>query len=706
MKYHYLAITLIILLSAWRTYAQQEKEGYPAADTGSRPGKTLQDIIVRGQSGVTAARSQPFDITVIDTKKYYDRSAGAIDLLNQTAGVKVRQDGGLGSTANLYINGMAGKSIRFFIDGIPLEFLGSGVNLNILPVNIIDHIEVYKGAVPVRLGADALGGAVDIISRRLRSDYLDASYAISSFNTHRVSLNGHRHLGRLFYTEVAGFFNYSRNNYPVDVSVPDSLGRPAPVRVRRFHDQFRNYYASVSIGAGPFSRMDQLRFVTSVSGDYRQVQNNLIMTQPYAHVTNGHHSWNNALQFAKDGIGSCFGVDGYIGLNRIRGHFMDTSLNTYDWAGKAVARRSSGGETFGGREDLRIVTTNGIVCLNAHLDIDSTTRLVFNVTGGHYTRREDDTAAVRYPAGMSRMVTGIALEKKAFRRRLISISSIKYYAYSAKGYLLGISDQHMPAENRISHAGVNQALSWNFNGRMRLKMSYEYATRLPEDEELFGDYALIRPNPSLTPEVSHNANLGWRWESKKIKAELNGFFRRANNMVYLRTSQFYAQYQNLLSVQATGLEADLHYEVMPSLVWSLNATYQNMVNKSSARNSGATDNRYYGLRVPNIPFLFGNSELLYHRDGCFKKEDALSVWYTAAYTRWFYLYWSIDGRPDQKATIPTQLVQNSGVSYSLQHDRYAVSFEVMNLADAKVYDNYNLQLPGRSLHLKFRTFIQ
>lgn len=47
-----------------------------------------------------------------------------------------------------------------------MDTKGSGVSLANLPVNIIDRIEIYKGVVPASLGTDALGGAINIITKQ------------------------------------------------------------------------------------------------------------------------------------------------------------------------------------------------------------------------------------------------------------------------------------------------------------------------------------------------------------------------------------------------------------------------------------------------------------------------------------------------------------------------------------------------------------
>ena len=64
--------------------------------------------------------------------------------MNRASGVKIREEGGVGSDFDLSINGLSGNSVRYFIDGIPLDSKGSYVTLANLPVNLIDRVEIYK----------------------------------------------------------------------------------------------------------------------------------------------------------------------------------------------------------------------------------------------------------------------------------------------------------------------------------------------------------------------------------------------------------------------------------------------------------------------------------------------------------------------------------------------------------------------------------
>jgi len=79
-----------------------------------------------------------------------------MEIAGATQGVAVRRVGGLGSNARFSLNGPYDDQIRFFLDGVPLELAGYPFE-SPRPVNLVNRVEVYRGVVPVRFGADALG---------------------------------------------------------------------------------------------------------------------------------------------------------------------------------------------------------------------------------------------------------------------------------------------------------------------------------------------------------------------------------------------------------------------------------------------------------------------------------------------------------------------------------------------------------------------
>jgi outer membrane receptor protein involved in Fe transport len=240
-----------------------------------------------------------------------------------------------------------------------------------------------------------------------------------------------------------------------------------------------------------------------------------------------------------------------------------------------------------------------------------------------------------------------------------------------------------PNQQTVSNFGVSQSLRYRFSKALLVKASYEYATSLPDETELFGDFTLVHPNPFLNPEQSHNANLGLQYSHKKLKVELNTFYRLTDNIIWLRTSQFFAQYQNLLKALVKGLDAEVQYQPLDFVKLKANITYQDIRNRSPRKVTGSIDDRYYDARLPNIPYLFGNMEVRYQKENFAGTNNSFSAWWSTSYVHEFFLFWAVDGNKDFKNTIPGQFIQNVGVTYSLPADRLSVSLEATNLFNQK-----------------------
>lgn len=147
----------------------------------------MAGVTVVGRTEVQEANRQAFNVTALDATKLYNTTLDIAGALDRVAGVRVRESGGVGSNFNLSLNGFSGNHVRYFIDGIPMEGFGTSFQINNIPINTAERIEVYKGVVPIWLGSDALGGAINIITGDRYRNYIDASYSYGSFNTHRTS---------------------------------------------------------------------------------------------------------------------------------------------------------------------------------------------------------------------------------------------------------------------------------------------------------------------------------------------------------------------------------------------------------------------------------------------------------------------------------------------------------------------------------------
>lgn len=111
----------------------------------------LGTVEVYGKSQTQKLKEGVFAVNALDVKALASSLNDLNSLMDRTTGVKVREEGGVGSDFDLSINGLSGNSVRYFLDGMPLDSKGSGMSLANLPVGIIDRIEVYKGVVPAHL---------------------------------------------------------------------------------------------------------------------------------------------------------------------------------------------------------------------------------------------------------------------------------------------------------------------------------------------------------------------------------------------------------------------------------------------------------------------------------------------------------------------------------------------------------------------------
>ena len=148
----------------------------------------LDEVVVAG-SMVNRVNKSAFNVVAVDTKKLFNTSLDLGHVLDKISGVKIREEGGVGSAAQINLNGFTGKHVKVFMDGVPLEGAGSSFQINNIPASLAKQVEVYKGVVPVDFGGDALGGAINIVTNTSSNTFVDASYSYGSFNTHKSNVS-------------------------------------------------------------------------------------------------------------------------------------------------------------------------------------------------------------------------------------------------------------------------------------------------------------------------------------------------------------------------------------------------------------------------------------------------------------------------------------------------------------------------------------
>ena len=315
----------------------------------------LKDVEVYAKSKSQKLRESSFAVNALDVKPIVNSLNNLNELVNRASGIKVRQEGGVGSDFDLSINGMSGNSVRYFIDGVPLETKGSEVSLANLPVNIIDHIEMYKGVVPSYLGSDALGGAINIVTKKEKKNYLDVSYGIGSFHTHKADMNAQIVFPKsgIIVRPTVGV-NYSKNDYMMKgVEVWDeSVRKYVPSDRKRFHDDYFSLLAQVEVGVTGKSWADDFFVTASYSKVNKELQTGSIQTKVYGMAEREGDAYNVSAQYRKkDFILKGLQMQSILSHTWDHSLTVDTAYRVYDWNGDYI--ESSRNEITGRERSLR-----------------------------------------------------------------------------------------------------------------------------------------------------------------------------------------------------------------------------------------------------------------------------------------------------------------------------------------------------------------
>jgi len=651
-------------------------------------------------------------VNVVDTRPAQRQTADLGEVLARTQGVAIRRDGGLGSDARFSLNSLYDDQIRFFLDGVPLDVSGFAFGIANVPVNLVQRVEVYRGVVPVRFGADALGGAVNLVSDQEYETHLGASYQIGSFGTQRATLDGrYRHEPTGMMIGGAAFLDLAENDYPIDVEVPDERGRLFPATVSRFHDGYRAYGGMLEAGIVDQSWAKRLTLQVFASTYDKELQHNVVMTVPYGEVEYGETVYGATGRYEL-ALTPKLELELIANYAHRRIDFTDQSQWVYDWFGQRIRERRVAGEIEADPTDQSVWQDGvfGRATLGWKLAAQHLLRL--SLAPNFATRSGDERIQAdreaRDPLTAERrlfsFVSGLEYELNLFEERLSNIAFVKDYLYRAS------SEEPLPGgifRDRDAHrhrAGVGDSLRLRLLPWLYVKASYEYATRLPRPDEVFGDGVLVLANLELEPEVSHNANLGPRVELRhpligEWTADVNGFLRESDRLVVLLGNDRYSSYQNVYQARALGIESALSW-LSPGRYLALDGTltWQDVRNASSSGTFGA----FEGDRIPNRPYLFASWGARLRLANLPRPEDTLEPFYDGRYVHGFFRGWESQGLREFKQAVDAQVTHSAGVSWTLERYpwRTALTVEVDNFTDAKVFDNFGVQRPGRAYSLK------
>jgi outer membrane receptor for ferrienterochelin and colicins len=162
-------------LAAGMAHAQQPAEGSDHPDEAGHSEEEPAEIVVQATRSGRRVQDEPIRVEVLNREEIEEKllmRPGSIAMLvNETGGVRVQVTSPALGAANIRIQGMSGRYTQLLADGLPL-YGGQTSSLGLLqiPPTDLGQVEVIKGAASALYGPSALGGVINLVSRRPRDE--------------------------------------------------------------------------------------------------------------------------------------------------------------------------------------------------------------------------------------------------------------------------------------------------------------------------------------------------------------------------------------------------------------------------------------------------------------------------------------------------------------------------------------------------------
>ena len=674
----------------------------------------LSDVIVLGKSKAQRHREVPSAITIIDSQELKYKTATLNEILDNAAGIKVAQQGGLGNASRIIIQGMDGKRIGIFINGMPMgnsdEF-----QLSSIPIDMVDEVEIYKGIIPAWLGGDGLGGAVNIRLKDFKKNHLEMAFEAASYNTYIGSLQLKHYLGKTSTALHAGAtMNYAKNNY--SFSSPFELGRI----IHRDHDAYTHGGFNVGISSQQWW-FDQ--FDLTLSADYyrKEIQGGLMNVQnniqhAFTRTRSASTSLSLEKSFLKGKLTAQFhSIVGFSLVNQV-----DTSHYCYDFIGNRFPSGSGRGEIGAVPNDSHDRHTTVRELLNLTYKIGNNQLVTWTTNYRYGCKMPKDELADSYsrlptsgyPSRLHSIVSGLTHELKLYGGKFTNELGIKLFNHHSEvlpfAEAIMLQDKLKASTNHSTMAGWSEAMALHLlpNNALTLKASVQSTVRMPIAEELFGDGVLLLPSEKLRPERSFNINAGAIWlinamRYPQVRIGINTFYMSAKDMIKLMYSSMNMAYDNIGKVRVMGIDMEMESKLNRWLDLQGNITWQDARDMRKEAVGGG-ENFHYRYRIPNMPYLFGNVGLRLHKDGLLSKSSSSAFVSTFGFTKAFSYNW--EASKHNTMLIPARYCWDVAVHHSF-NKRCQLSFEIRNILNRENWAEFRYPMERRTFHLKMKYII-
>ena len=493
-----------------------------------------------------SALQNPYTVEVISSKTIQQMGAQNLsDVLQNSSNIQLNQDAVLGSS--LQLQGLGGQNIKILINGVPMVGrLNGNIDISQIPMSTVERIEIIEGPMSVIYGSDAIGGVINIITKKpvRRSNSYHGSYFTDGIGN--TNFDGGVQLGSLS--------SKSRLTMSADFGRQFFAGKDFDLSTRSFDWKPKTkLFATGTLGYS-FARSKhqfQANFFQEKLTDRSNAEYNLITVIGYNNYFNTRRidgSLNSDFQVGKRG--------------KIQ---LINSYNIYQRT-KTMVRRDlvEGYEIITRPEDQDTTLNTAINARGIYSNFSKNHRWEW-LTGYEFNHEILTTQRVKQNNGIYDAALYGSVEYNPTLRLQIkpSVRAIYNNQFGTNPFpgITGNSFKLAPIIPSIQ-------IKYNISKHLVFRSSYAKGFRAPSIKELYFFFVDInhnvQGNPALKPELAHNfiTSIDYRHEINKYAGATFKISTFANNI------------QNQIQLGLIDLQTNLYKYINVGLMQSYGLTGQ------------------------------------------------------------------------------------------------------------------------------------
>lgn len=542
------AVVSCALAFCWPGYVLAEQEEQAGEGQEQIAPYELEPILVRTVRIRQAERDPSSFASVLETEPYQAHFRTVPDLLSRQPGVHLSQFGGLGQFSTVSIRGSSAEQVLVLLDGIPLNTgQGGSVDLSTIPMESLDRIEVIRGGGSAIYGPDAMGGVVNLVTKRPgETPEVDGLFTYGSLQTVKGAASARGRTGDVGYF-VSATHLQSEGDFSYDtLDIRTEAGQPLqrPEQRERVNNDFSSQDLLARVTFAPWKNLEL------------DVSNELFHTERGQPGFAENPSAYARQRYVRDATYIKAAVPRFLGessrlsgtlfqrFDRIRFRDPDPSLGN-------PINTTSRNYAYGGNLEWGLY--------GEALSCEHMTALGWDI---EQEDLRDDVAAGQAGFGSRGRTTN-----SVYGRDEIVLPG-------GKVSLLGAwRIEHSGREG--THPSGKVGFVWKFFWKAHFKANFERAYRRPNFTELYHpDQGYIRGNPDLDAERSTNVDFGFGLTLPRLFFEAAGFHSRVeDSILWLPVSAFTVQPVNTGRVRTWGAEVDVEARPWDFLGCTVNYTY-------------------------------------------------------------------------------------------------------------------------------------